>query len=104
MKLTIIHKRKIYAFSEWGFNANFIYLTGNSCQTIRDADIDIEQLQGWLNEGYTIVVAGFNKEKVDSLMDQLRFNWIDEKEWYSFENLYVFIVWNWEGEVEYRLE
>lgn len=81
---------KIYVFPEWGFNANFIYLTQNSCQTIRDAEIDVEELQGLLDQGYTLVIAAFQKESVNSLSGQLKFEQKKEKEWDSIEGLPVF--------------
>lgn len=81
---------KIYVFPDWGFNANFIYLTRNSCQTIRDADIDVEELQKLLNQGYTLVITAFQKESVNSLSGQLKFEKKKEREWDSIEGLTVF--------------
>lgn len=83
-------ENKVYVFPQWGFLANFIYLTENSCMTIRDADIEPEILQEKLEQGYTLVVSAFDKSEIDIIIENLE---ADSQEWQevkSKEGDYVF--------------
>lgn len=81
---------KIYVFPQWGFNANFIYLTENSCMTVRDADIDYDMLQEKLESGYTLVIAAFDKQEISKITENLEAGSWEWQEMESKEGDYVF--------------
>lgn len=81
---------KIYVFPQWGFYANFVYLTENSCMAIRDADINYEILQEKLNLGYILVIAAFEKQEIDNIVEKLQFESCEWQEVKSKEGDYVF--------------
>ena len=85
---------KIYVFPQWGFNANFIYLTDNSCQTVRDADIDYHDLQERLDEGYTLVIAAFDEDVAHEFEDRLDAAFWEWHEADSKEGVQVFVFAN----------
>lgn len=85
---------KIYVFPQWGFNANFIYLTDNSCQTVRDADIDYHDLQERLDEGYTLVIAAFDEDVAHEFEDHLDAAFWEWHEADSKEGAQVFVFAN----------
>ena len=81
---------KIYVFPQWGFNANFIYLTENTCMTIRDEDIDYEALQEKLESGYTLVIAAFDRQEINNIVTELEAGFWEWHEMESKEGDYVF--------------
>lgn len=83
-------ENKIYVFPQWGFNANFIYLTGNTCMTIRDEDIEFEMLQERLESGYTLIISAFEKQEIDNIVEKLEAEMLEWKEVESKEGDYVF--------------
>ena len=82
---------KVYVFPEWGFNANFIYLTSNTCKTVRDADIDVTELQKKLNSGLTVVIAASDENIVQELKKQLNYETEQKVQWTSVEGTQDFI-------------
>ena len=82
---------KVYVFPEWGFNANFIYLTSNTCKTVRDADIDVTELQKKLNSGLTVVIAASDENMVQELKKQLNYETEQKVQWTSVEGTQDFI-------------
>lgn len=83
-------ENKIYVFPQWGFYANFVYLTENTCAAVRDADIEYEMLRDRLESGDTIVIAAFDKESIEDVVQNLGLvscEWYDMK---SKEGDYVF--------------
>lgn len=83
-------ENKIYVFPQWGFYANFVYLTENTCTAVRDADIEYEMLRERLESGDTIVIAAFDKESIEDVVQNLGLvscEWYDMK---SKEGDYVF--------------
>lgn len=83
-------ENKVYIFPQWGFNANFIYLTENSCITVRDADIDCEVLQEKLDFGYTLVIAAFDRQEINNIVEELQAESCEWQEMKSKEGDYVF--------------
>lgn len=82
--------KKIYVFPQWGFMANFIYLTSNQCKVVRDADIDPAKLQQQMDTGYTIVIAAMDETYIDEVIDELEFDGRDVRTWYSKEGNLIF--------------
>ena len=80
----------VYVFPQWGFMANFIYLTQNSCRVIRDADIDLEELQNNLDAGDTLVIAAIDKKSIEDIISELEIEDLKWEERHSFEGDYVF--------------
>lgn len=80
----------VYVFPEWGFSANFIYLTSNQYEVIRHADVDLELLQKKIDEGYKVVIAAWNKEEIDNLISQMDCCVDSEDKWYSKEEMLLF--------------
>lgn len=81
---------KIYVFPQWGFYANFVYLTENSCKAIRDADIEYGSLQEKLESGYILVIAAFDKKEISDLVENLHTDPWEWNEVKSKEGDYVF--------------
>ncbi len=88
---------KIYVFPEWGFFPSFIYLTSNSCQTVRSADIDIEDIQKKLNMGYQVVVASNDPELSDNIIEKLEYDKVTLEKWYDKQNKLKFYSFNLSG-------
>lgn len=82
---------KIYVFPEWGFYANFVYLTSNQCMAVRDADIDTNHLQELLDDGNTLIFAAENEQVVEELLGELTYNEAIKKPWLSKEKKQIFI-------------
>ena len=89
--------KKIYVFPEWGFNANFIYLTSNSCKTIRDADININELQQKIDGGYTIVITANDEILIKNILEQLHYEECNTEVWRSMEGEPTFVCVNVSG-------
>lgn len=90
-------EKKIYVFPEWGFNANFIYLTSNSCKTIRDADIDITEIQQQIDDGYYIVITAVDENLIKIILEQLHYEEYETEIWKSMEGEKAFICVNITG-------
>lgn len=72
---------KIYVFPQWGLQANFIYLTENSCATVRGEDIDCGMLQEKADAGYILVIAAFDKQEIFDITEKLdveKWQWEEE--------------------------
>lgn len=82
---------KIYVFPEWGFYANFVYLTSNQCKAIRDADIDISQLQEYLNNGRSLVLVAEKEQAAEELLGELTYDEASKKVWLSKERKEIFV-------------
>lgn len=82
---------KIYVFPEWGFYANFVYLTSNNCKAVRDADLDLKMLQNRLNSGDAIVFAANDDLLIDRLLQELSYNSFAKRTWLSKEGEQVFV-------------
>lgn len=90
-------ENKIYVFPEWGFNANFIYLTSNSCKTIRDADIDITEIQQQIDDGYYIVITAVDENLIKNILEQLHYEEYETEIWKSMEGEKTFVCVNISG-------
>lgn len=90
-------EEKIYVFPEWGFNANFIYLTSNSCKTIRDADIDITEIQQEIDDGYYIVISAVDENLIKNILEQLHYEECETEIWKSMEGEKAFVSVNISG-------
>lgn len=82
---------KIYIFPQWKFYPNFVYLTSNSCQAIRNEDIQIRDIQQKIDDGYTVVVTATNIEIINDISEQLTYGTSVQNSWKSFEGDEVFI-------------
>lgn len=82
---------KIYVFPEWGFYANFVYLTSNQCVAVRDADIDTNHLQELLDDGNTLIFAAENEQVIEELLGELTYREAIKKPWLSKEKKQIFI-------------
>lgn len=80
----------VYVFPEWGFNANFIYLTSNQYETIRDADINADILQQKIDDGCKIVIVAWHMDAIDELVSQLNCSIDETLTWYSKEGETLF--------------
>lgn len=81
----------IYVFPQWNFYANFVYLTSNSCQAIRNADIQIGNIQDKINSGYIIVIVGTDQNVISDISTQLHYKESKQKSWKSLEGDEVFV-------------
>ncbi len=82
---------KIYVFPQWGFHANFVYLTSNQCKAVRDADIDTARLQEQLDSGYTLVLAAEDEDAINKLLEALTYDESVKKIWFSKEKKQIFL-------------
>lgn len=83
-------ENKVYVFPQWGVYANFVYLTENTCEAVRDTDIEYKMLRDRLESGDTIVIAAFDKESIEDVVENLEpafYEWHDME---SKEGDYVF--------------
>lgn len=83
-------ENKVYVFPQWGFFANFVYLTENTCTAVRDADIKYEMLRDRLESGDTIVIAAFDKESIEDVVKDLESVSCEWHDMESKEGDYVF--------------
>lgn len=83
-------ENKIYVFPEWGFHANFVYLTANTCTAIRPADVDIDILRAKMEDGYTIVLSASETQTLNDLLEDLSYDECAWNRWQSKEGNEVF--------------
>lgn len=82
--------RSVYVFPEWGFYANFVYLTSNQYEAVRDADIDVNILQGKIDDGCELVIVAWNTDAIDELLSKLQYSADETRAWYSKQGRLLF--------------
>lgn len=80
----------VYVFPQWGFYANFVYLTSNRFDAMRDAEIDADVLQAKLDDGCKLVIAAWDQEAIDELLPALEYSDSETHAWYSKQGILVF--------------
>lgn len=66
-------------------------MTSNSCQAIRNADIQIGNIQDKVNSGYIIVIVGTDQNVISDISTQLHYKESKQKSWKSLEGDEVFV-------------
>lgn len=75
--------RRVYVFPEWGFYANFVYLTSNRYEAVRDVDIRTDILQQKMDDGCELVIVAWDADAIDEVLSKLRYSDEETRIWYT---------------------
>lgn len=75
-------EKEMYIFPEWGFMSGFNYITNNNVAFSTNYDVD--SLQGYMNEGYEIVLVYWKAEDTEQYLtkfEELNCSTIEQKQY-----------------------